>query len=425
MPTSNASSLKTTSSVPGTSKISVAQIIKRQRRKLAVRKKSQGAAAASSTVRGGGVTGGIDIEASVLAAEMGTAAPIGKPVVELLSLAYRANVPAMLVGPHGLGKSEIAAAAARTLGIEIVSRDLSLMEPPDLVGLPRLDGTATTFMPPEFLPRETGFGGLLLIEEINRAPRYMQATCLELLTSRRLNSYRLPDGWLPVACINPKVEGYHVDLLDAALMSRFMRIDVCASVSHWAAWARQPESKIHPKIVEYVESVPNSLDESQGGSNPRSWTYASRTLVAAGAKLLDRSPDTIVIALNGLIGPVHTTALMRLILGTEQPLKPADVVHNWSGSKATMKRWLRQGRLDLLASSMRAILQWVRPEGVAEQLRGDSRQRGFVRSFFKNLPGDLAEQARGCLLELGYTFLIPNAATGDNGQAGGRRRAAK
>lgn len=419
-------------------KLSVAQILKQSRMQIA--RRNQGHQAAAGAVSTGAATAGPPaaanaaagnsglhegIEASVLGAEMGTAAPIGPAVIELLSLAYRANVPAMLVGSHGLGKSEITAAAARALGIDCISRDLSLMEPPDLVGLPRLEADATTFVPPDFLPRETGRGGFLLIEEINRAPRFMQATCLELLTSRRLNSYRLPDGWLPLACINPKVEGYHVDLLDAALMSRFMRIEVCASVSQWAAWARQPENDIHPKVVEYVESVPNSLDESHGGSNPRSWTYASRTLAAAGAELLDRSPDTIITALNGLIGPIHTTALMRLILGTEMPLKPADVIHNWPTSKATMHRWQRQGRFDLLAASMRTVLQWVRPEGVAEGLRANVRHRGNVRSFFKALPGDLAEQATGCLLELGYTFLIPKQPQADEGQAGGRPGAAK
>lgn len=419
-------------------KLSVAQILKRSRMQIARRNQGhQAAAGAASTgaatagppaaANAAAATGGLHagVEASVLGAEMGTAAPIGPAVIELLSLAYRANVPAMLVGSHGLGKSEITAAAAKALGIDCISRDLSLMEPPDLVGLPRLESGATTFVPPEFLPRETGRGGFLLIEEINRAPRFMQATCLELLTSRRLNSYRLPAGWLPLACINPKAEGYHVDLLDAALMSRFMRIDVCASVSQWAAWARQPENDIHPKVIEYVESVPNSLDESHGGSNPRSWTYASRTLAAAGAELLDRSPDTIITALNGLIGPIHTTALMRLILGTEMPLKPADVIHNWPTSKATMHRWQRQGRFDLLAASMRTVLQWVRPEGVAEGLRANVRHRGNVRSFFRALPGDLAEQATGCLLELGYTFLIPKQPQGDEGQAGGRPGAAK
>lgn len=352
--------------------------------------------------------GRMDVDSNALAAELGTAAPIGPAVIELLTLAHQANVPALLIGPHGVGKSEIAAAAAAAMGIDFITRDLSLMEPPDLVGLPQIKDGATSYLPPDFLPRETGRGGLLLIEEINRAPRYMQSSCLELLTSRRLNSYSLPKKWLPIACINPKVEGYHVDLLDAALMSRFMRIDVTAATKPWVQWARG--SGIHPKIVEYVESVPNALDESKGGSNPRSWSYASKTLLAAGAEMLERSPDTIVTALNGIIGPVHTTALLQLVSNTETALRPADVVSNWPASKATMMRWVRQGRLDLLATSMRVMLQWVRPESVAQQLQATVRARSAVRGFFRLLPGDLAEQSRACLLELGYTFLIKDAS---------------
>lgn len=353
--------------------------------------------------------GRMDIDAAALAAELGTAAPVGPAVIELLALAHRANVPALLIGPHGVGKSEISEAAAAAMNIEFISRDLSLMEPPDLVGLPQIKDGATSFLPPEFLPRESGRGGLLLIEEINRAPRYMQASCLELLTSRRLNSYSLPENWLPIACINPKTEGYMVDLLDAALMSRFMRIEVTAATKPWVQWARA--SGIHPKVIEYVENVPNALDESKGGSNPRSWSYASKTLLAAGAELLERSPDTIVTALNGIIGPVHTTALLQLVSNTEMALRPVDVVGNWQASKATMMRWVKQRRLDLLATSMRAMLQWVRPESVAQQLQGSVRARGAVRAFFRLLPGDLAEQSRACLLELGYTFLIDDASS--------------
>ena len=147
--------------------------------------------------------GGMVGDPGDLAAELGTAAPIGPALIELLTLAHQANVPAILIGPHGIGKSEIAAAAAAAMGIDFITRDLSLMEPPDLVGLPQIKDGATSFLPPDFLPREAGRGGLLLIEEINRAPRYMQSSCLELLTSRRLNSYSLPKNWLPIACINP------------------------------------------------------------------------------------------------------------------------------------------------------------------------------------------------------------------------------
>lgn len=362
------------------------------------------------------------IDQQVMSAETGYAAPIGPAVIELVSLGFRANVPVLLIGSHGLGKSQITAEAAKILNVDCITLDLSLMEPPELVGLPKVDDGATRFIPPEILPRESGRGGILLLEELNRAPRYMSACALELLTSRRLNSYRLPANWLPMACINPKNEGYHVDVLDAAIMSRFMRIEVRASEETWLAWAHR--SGIHPKIIEYVGSVPNSLNESAGGSNPRSWAYASHTLQAAGEKLLEKSPDTVITALVGLIGPVHTTALMRLILGTEAPLKPSDVLHNWPTAKSMIRRWRTQGRLDLLTASMRAILAWVRPDATADELRRNPEHAAIVQQFVMSIGGDLTEQARGCLLECGHTFLISDHNGGSGPKAGGPARQA-
>jgi hypothetical protein len=60
---------------------------------------------------------------------------------------------------------------------------------------------------------------------------------------------------------------------------------------------------------------------------------------------------------------------------------------------------------------MRAILQWVRPESVAQQLQNNVRARGAVRAFIRLLPGDLAEQSRSVLTELGYTFLIADTSS--------------
>lgn len=357
------------------------------------------------------------IDQQVVSAETGYAAPIGPAVIEIVSLGYRADVPVMLIGSSGLGKSQVTAEAAKILNLDFITLDLSLMEPPELIGLPKVDDVATRFIPPEILPRESGRGGILLLEELNRAPRYMTACALELLTSRRLNSYRLPAGWLPMACINPKHEGYQVDLLDGAIMSRFMRVEVRASEEAWLAWARR--TGIHPKIIEYVGSVPDSLNEPAGGSNPRSWAYASQTLLAAGEELLEKSPDTVITALVGLIGPVHTTALMRLILGTEAPLKPSDIVRDWPTSRAMMVRWRTQGRLDLLTASMRAMLAWVRPDATAEELRKNAGHAGIAKQFFGCLPGDLGEQARACLMECGHTFLIPDRNGGGSPTVGG------
>ena len=157
----------------------------------------------------------------------------GKPLVELTRLCYEADQPLLLVGRHGVGKSVLLAQAAAELGIDYLCRDLSLMEPPDLVGLPRLDGPVTRYSPPSFLP--AGGKGLLVFEELNRCPPYMRAPCLQLLTGRVLNDYTLPAGWVPMAAINPADQGFEVDDLDPALRSRFVQAFVEPDREEWLA----------------------------------------------------------------------------------------------------------------------------------------------------------------------------------------------
>src|SRR4029453_2154031 len=109
--------------------------------------------------------------------------PAGEHLIELLSLAYKADQPVLLGGRHGVGKSELLAQAAARLGIGFIVRDLSLMEPPDLVGIPKVGKDRKTYYAiPAWLP-DVG-RGLLALEELNRCPRYMRAPCMQLLTTR-------------------------------------------------------------------------------------------------------------------------------------------------------------------------------------------------------------------------------------------------
>lgn len=163
--------------------------------------------------------------------------PAGDAVIELIQLARSADQPVLLAGRHGVGKSSLFEEAAQRQGIGIIVRDLSLMEPVDLIGIPRInDDGRTEYHAPSFLPEDGA--GLLVIEELNRCPRYVQVPCLQLLTARRLNDYVLPPGWLPCAAINSGDE-YLVDDLDPALTWRFVQVRVEADPTNWAAWARE------------------------------------------------------------------------------------------------------------------------------------------------------------------------------------------
>jgi MoxR-like ATPase len=325
----------------------------------------------------------------------------GAPLIELVKLCYAAKRPLLLVGRHGVGKSEVLEQAAGELGIEFVPRDLSLMEPPDLVGLPKLDERVTRYLPPAFLPTEGR--GLLAIEELNRAPAYMRAPCLQLLTHRTLNDYRLPAGWLPVAAVNPEGQSYEVDELDPALRSRFVQVGVEPDREEWLHWARR--NGIHPAVIAYVESDPSVF--AQPESSPRAWAYVSDILHAA-----TRSPwsrESLRAAVVGLVGAKRGAAFLRVWSDDVKPLTAAEILA-YPRHRARFRGWVDAGRLDLVRGSVLAISKHLQPRQNYELVKGDRTSWRNLGTFLGDLPGDLREEAAGFFRERGYE--VPQARGG-------------
>lgn len=198
--------------------------------------------------------------------------PVGPRLEAVLELAYRARRPVLLEGPTGIGKSEIVKKLADRLGMAHIVLDLSLLEPPDLVGLPVIENGRTRYALPEILPREGS--GILMLEELNRAERYIQQPALQLLSARRLHGYELPPGYACFAAINPESEGYHVTPLDKALRARFLNLPVRAERTSWLAWAQM--NGVHPGIIAVAQAHERVLDDVP----PRTWTYVSHLLRA-------------------------------------------------------------------------------------------------------------------------------------------------
>ncbi|MHC4420260.1 MAG: AAA family ATPase, partial [Planctomycetota bacterium] len=91
---------------------------------------------------------------------------VGDKLIQLIADAYELRIPVLLIGNHGIGKSEVLAQAAAALGISYHVLDLSIMQPPDLVGIPTVEAGVTHFARPAFLPM--GGAGLMAFEELNR-----------------------------------------------------------------------------------------------------------------------------------------------------------------------------------------------------------------------------------------------------------------
>ncbi len=227
--------------------------------------------------------------------------PVGPRLEAVLELAYRARRAVLLEGPTGIGKSEVVRRVAGRLGIATAVLDLSLLEPPDLVGLPVIHEGRTAYALPQVLPREGA--GILMLEELNRAERYIQQPALQLLTARRLHEYELPPDWVCFAAVNPESADYQVTPLDRALRARFLTLAVRADRSAWLAWAQT--HGVHPAVISLAQAHERILDDVP----PRTWTYASEILAALrpadladGALLRD--------ALGGYLPPAWVESLL-------------------------------------------------------------------------------------------------------------------
>ncbi len=314
---------------------------------------------------------------------------IGPRLASLLELAYRARRPALVEGATGIGKSELVHDVARSLGVSIVTLDLSLLEPPDLVGLPVVRDGRTSYATPATLP--TDGAGILLLEELNRAERYVQQPALQLLTAGRLHEYLLPEGWVCFAVTNPPTGEYHVTPLDRALEARFMKIRARADRGPWLAWAES--HGVHPAVRTVVREHSRALDEV----SPRSWTYAGQILAAMTTKERSDS-DFVRDALCGYLPPAWAEVLAAASEGTASELGIdlrdllGDYVQRAQKSVRELKTQGRTDAMDELVSRVRSVLR--SPEIAAMHEQGTLRLDSFDA-----LLADLAGDARESLQE--------------------------
>ncbi len=316
---------------------------------------------------------------------------VGPRLAALLSLAWRARRPALIEGATGIGKSELVQSVARSLGLPVITLDLSLLEPPDLVGLPVVREGRTTYATPATLPIEGS--GILLLEELNRAERYVQQPALQLLTTGRLHEYQLPSGWVCFAATNPPTGEYHVTPLDRALEARFMKIRARADRGPWLAWAEA--NGVHLAVLTVVREHSRALDEA----SPRSWTYAGQILAAMTAK--ERAdPDFVRDALCGFLPPAWAEVLAAASEGTagQLSLDLRKLLSEYQGEpQKQVREFKSQGRtdaLDELTSRVRSIVRSPEVASMAEQ--GTFRLESF-EALLGDLPGDARESLQEAL----------------------------
>ena len=202
-------------------------------------------------------------------------------LAEVLALLVEVRQPAIVFGPPGAAKSQIAQQVAAATNRQYVDVRALLLDPVDLRGIPWRDTDGRTrWAPPAFLPPSDDTGRWLInIEELPSAVPMVQAALYQLVLDRKVGEYELPEGASLIACGNRETDRGVVHRMPTPLASRFIHLDIRVDADDWLNWGAA--NGIAAEVLYFVTYRPDLLHQFDPQSKerayacPRTWEFTS------------------------------------------------------------------------------------------------------------------------------------------------------
>jgi len=204
-----------------------------------------------------------------------------KEYSELVELVIKNNMNIITLGPSGTGKTVIPIQICEALKLPYKIINLSVLERPDLIGVPYVHEGRTIYAPPIFLPMKDDPNTVLILDELDKVSEDLQAPLLEILQFNAVNSEALKIQAI-IATGNLLDEGAHSRLLNRALTNRALVYQLTPTLDHFETYAIK--SGFHPLLVQFIHThtefwhKPNYSDTAYAQPCPRMWEFASEAL---------------------------------------------------------------------------------------------------------------------------------------------------
>lgn len=187
--------------------------------------------------------------------------------------------PVFIWGAPGIGKSALVEQFAEELGMPCVSMLGSQLAPEDIIGIPRISGEVSEFLPPKMIARKEPY--VLFLDELNACSQEVQKAFYSLIHEHRVGEYHLPEGSIVIGAGNRSQDGAIVKTMSSALVNRMFHVQLRADTAQWLDWAYA--NGIHPWVTDYITQRPDHLfceppKTEEPYSTPRSWHMLSDAL---------------------------------------------------------------------------------------------------------------------------------------------------
>ncbi|MFE6745211.1 AAA family ATPase [Kitasatospora purpeofusca] len=297
-----------------------------------------------------------------------------------LTLTVAADLPVLLWGEPGIGKTAALTQLADTLGLPLTTVIASVHEPSDFAGLPVLgDDPAVQgvpMAPPDWAVRLVRSGrGLLFLDELSTAPPAVQAALLRLVLERRIGTLRLPPGVRIVAAANPRSSAADGWELSPPLANRFVHLpwqhdhEVVVRglggtwpravlpeldptrLSEAVALARRAVCELLAVRPALVHRLPGN-DAQRGGAwpSPRSWEMTVRLIAFATAAGASR--EVLALLVRGTVGDGPGLELMAAMDRMDLP-DPEALLADPAAAVLPERGDLRQATLEGVVDAVR------------------------------------------------------------------------
>lgn len=309
----------------------------------------------------------------------------------------------MLIGKHGLGKSEILRRFyEQEHGMSVVAFFLGQMsDPGDLIGLMHKDETTgrSVFLPPYWWPVDDR-PIVLFLDELNRARPEVLQSVHELALNKTLAGKRLPEGSVVISAVNEGDE-YQLTDLDPALVSRFNLYEFAPTVQDWLVWAA--ENGVDGRVLSFIQQNNPYLDGDEK-SGVEDWQAAHAGLVktpdrrawvrvSGFIKPLERLDDRHIKIIAGMVG-TSAALLFKKSLARTLPVTAEQVLLQLDRCKKKLKELPLQ-ELVLLNEQLVLWLNAGRcPQGKEDKARAN------LLGYMKFLQGDEQREAVAHLASL-------------------------
>jgi len=342
----------------------------------------------------------------------------------------KARMPAVLVGPPGVGKTAKLYELARRMGYELITLVGSQLDPTDIVGLPKgelmgktaegKDIYGTVNLSPWWqvqilLNRKV----ILFLDEMSNTSSATRASMLTMLQSREFpNGQKMPAETIVVGAMNPTEQAADGYDLDAPTTNRINFIVWSPSVEEWKegmlnAWGKKvPAAELDWRslIVRFIEDSPASLQKLPAGTvntpesfgvNPNDasemevlrYAWPSRRSWDNLSRVLAKAPDNKVVQdtlAQGIVG-YEQAAKFRDWLNRNSKISPGQLLANpksvnWKLASVDQSNFLLRSVIDNIHDRKTSVQAINVFEEIVRQ-----KMQGIAAGYMKELNGKVTQ----------------------------------